>query len=100
MVEGRAALAAASRAGRLTDPGYEQALGGFGVLCDELYVVAVDSELTQRAAELSEEHSLRGYDAIHLASALVLGPETAMVTWDRELARAAGDAGLALAPKP
>ena len=51
------------------------------------------------AGELADERALRGYDAVHLASALALGPgETVLVTWDRDLGNAAVGAGLAVAP--
>ena len=42
---------------------------------------------------------LRAGDAIHLASALVLGdPDLVMATWDQGLGRAAREVGLAIAP--
>jgi predicted nucleic acid-binding protein len=41
---------------------------------------------------------LRGYDAVHLASALALGDAITFVSWDRELRRAAAQSGCALAP--
>jgi ABC-type branched-subunit amino acid transport system ATPase component len=61
----------------------------------ELVIVGVDEALAQRAGELA----LRGQEAVHLASALALGPgETILVTGDRELSNAAVGAGLAFAP--
>jgi len=38
------------------------------------------------------------YDAVHLASALALGADTTLVTWDRELRRATTQSGCAIAP--
>jgi predicted nucleic acid-binding protein len=65
----------------------------------ELMIVGIDEALAQRAGELADEHPLRGYDAVHLASALALGAgETILVTWDRDLSNAAADAGMAVAP--
>lgn len=61
-------------------------------------MVGVDGQLARQAGELTEEFGLRGYDAVHLASALALGPETTLVTWDRNLARAAMSSGLGVAP--
>jgi predicted nucleic acid-binding protein len=43
---------------------------------------------------------LRGYDAVHLASALALGADTTVVTWDKDLGRAALRSGCGLAPAP
>ena len=65
----------------------------------ELVIVGVDEALAQRAGELADEGALRGYDAVHLASALALGAgETILVAWDRDLSNAAVGAGLAVAP--
>ena len=35
-------------------------------------IVEVDVQISDRAMELAEQHSLRGYDAVHLAAALLL----------------------------
>ena len=65
----------------------------------ELVIVGVDEALAQRGGGLADERALRGYDAVHLASALALGPgDTILATWDRDLCNAAVDAGLAVAP--
>lgn len=62
-------------------------------------IVGVDETLARRAGGLAVEHALRGYDAVHLASALALGAaETILVTWDHDLSNAAAAAGLAVAP--
>ena len=62
-------------------------------------IVGVDEALAQHAGEIADERALRGYDAVHLASALALGSgETILVTWDLDLSNAAVDAGLAVAP--
>src|SRR6201999_2901363 len=46
--------------------------------------------LARAAGELAERHALRGYDAVHLASALAIEDEGLVVaTWDRDLATAA-----------
>jgi len=47
---------------------------------------------------VAERFQLRAYDAVHLASALVVdGGDTAVITWDTTLARAASAAGLGVA---
>jgi uncharacterized protein len=97
--EARAALAAARRAGRLTARTHDRALAELDVVNAELVIVGVDEALARRAGELADERALRGYDAVHLASALALGPgDTILVTWDRDLSNAAAGAGLAVAP--
>lgn len=49
------------------------------------------------AGELAARHGLRGMDAIHLASALlVAAAQPVMVTWDTDLRRAAKAEGMAV----
>jgi predicted nucleic acid-binding protein len=97
--EARAALSAARRATRLTARAHDRAVAELGALNAELVIVGVDEALARRAGELADERALRGYDAVHLASALALGlGETILVTWDRDLSDAAVGAGLAVAP--
>jgi predicted nucleic acid-binding protein len=96
--EGRAALAAARRARRLNATGYGRALEEFELLHGELVLVGIDGPLARKAGELAEELELRGYDAVHLASALALGTDTTLVTWDEDLKRAAAQSGCAVAP--
>jgi predicted nucleic acid-binding protein len=98
--EGRAALAAACRAGRLTAQQHAQAIADFEDVQRELLLLGVDQDLAQAAGRLAEDLGLRGYDAVHLAVALALGGDAVtLVTWDRELGDAALQVGLAVAPK-
>lgn len=95
--EGRAALAAAHRSGRLNERLYDEALEGFDRASEELTAIGVDEQLTRIAGTLASEFSLRGYDAVHLATALELAEQdVALVSWDRDLTRAAAEAGLAV----
>ena len=71
-VESRAALAAAKRRGRINDSNLVKAKSILEGLHSQLYVVEVTSKLVKMAAELAEEFSLRGYDSIHLASAIFM----------------------------
>lgn len=96
--EGRAALAAAHRAGRFTDAEYDRALADFEATHDELLLVGVDGALARHAGALAADLRLRGYDAVHLASALAFGAGTVLVTWDKDLRRAATGSGCAVAP--
>jgi len=96
--EGRAALAAARRLDRLTGEEHRAALMAFEELSAGLVTVSVDQELARRAGEHAEDLELRGYDAVHLATALELGDEeVVLVTWDRDLAQAAESVGLGIA---
>lgn len=100
LVEARAALARRRRAG---DASAAQYRGAVTALADdwERYVrLEVTEPLVRRAAELAEAHRLRGYDALHLASALVmterLGADTVFGSWDDALDAAAAREGFTL----
>jgi predicted nucleic acid-binding protein len=95
--EGRAALAAARRGGRITARRYRGALVEFDAVINELISVEVDERLARHAGEQVEAHGLRGYDSVHLATALELSDEVTMVTWDAELRRGAERVGLPVA---
>jgi uncharacterized protein len=97
--EGRAALAAARRGGRLGEKDHARALADFEDLVSDLALIGVDELLARSAGALAEEFELRGYDAVHMATALTLGEDvTALVTWDGDLAEAGIKAGLPIAP--
>ena len=66
---------------------------------DRIALVPIDTGVLRRASRM-ESTDLRTLEAIHLATALMLGPEIAgLVTYDARLAQAATSAGLAaLAP--
>jgi predicted nucleic acid-binding protein len=70
----------------------------FEDLYGDLAIVGIDQDLAVRAGQCAEDLGLRGYDSVHLATALELGDdEVVMVTWDRDLARAAERVGLGVA---
>ena len=70
----------------------------FEELYAELVTIGVDQGLARSAGEHAERLGLRGYDAVHLATALELGDEeVVVVTWDRDLARATERVGLGVA---
>jgi len=90
-----AALAAAHRGSRLTEPLYAEAVRGFEHAYEQLVAIGVDEALTRSAGALAAEFALRGYDAVHLATALALAEEdVALVSWDQDLCRAGAAAGL------
>jgi len=93
--EGCAALAAAHRSKRLTPQLYRDGLQRFDQVYAELIAVGVDEQLTRAAGICASEFRLCGYDAVHLATAMDLAEDdVAVVTWDRDLARAALEVGL------
>lgn len=98
--EARAALAAAVRSGRV---GAERRVvrEKLDTLARDVAYVEVTPPLAARAGDLAEEHGLRGYDAVHLASALEIEDErTVLVTGDGRLVQVASALGLATARLP
>lgn len=88
--EARAAIGKAQRLGRIDEAGAKAAVELFEDLHAELAVIDVDEELARTAGDLAARHSLRAYDAVHLACAKdVEDPRMLLVTWDRDLAEAA-----------
>ncbi len=97
--EARAAVAMAERIGRLDKRASRKAVGAIDKLYTGLLVIGVDDALARSAGDLAEQHGLRGYDAVHLASVIaVQDPLLVTVTWDSDLAKAALACGRAVAP--
>lgn len=97
--EARAALAAAQRSGRIDERARRVAVDDLAAACAAMSLIGVDWPLALHAGELAERHALRGYDSVHLATALAARrPAVVLVTWDRDLARAATEAGIAAIP--
>ncbi len=98
-VEARAALAAASRSGRLPLRLLDRAKSELAERWDVLEVVELDEQLAVDAGDVAETYRLHAGDAAQLAAALALDDELLVfVSWDEELRRAAAEAGLAVAP--
>ncbi|MFP5577452.1 MAG: type II toxin-antitoxin system VapC family toxin [Acidimicrobiia bacterium] len=96
VVEARAALAAAHRAGRLTADQHREAKREAEALIEELHLVDVGEGLIAAAADLAEAGGLRGYDAVHLAGALLIEAEI-LASADGALCEAASGRGLHIA---
>ncbi len=97
--EVRAALAAAGRNRDLDEASLERCERDW----DEFWAAMRPVELTQSvqvaAGRLAKTHSLRGADAVHLASALALDvSDLVMAVWDRRLHDGAMTENLAVAP--
>ena len=94
--EARAALAAAKRSQRLTSDALRGVKDELGRRVDEMAIIEATEEIAWLAGDLAERHSLRGYDALHLASALAASSgDLLMMTWDADLVRAASQVELA-----
>lgn len=89
----------AFRTGRIDARTLRSAVAAIDDLHAELRVIGIDGPLAQLAGELAERHGLRGYDAVHLASAIAIEDAALVtVTWDRELADATIACGRAVVP--
>lgn len=97
-VEARAALARAWRESRIGKQDVRHAVSGLNEDWERFLVLEVTSDLARRAGDLAEEHALRAYDALQLASALILkgavGAEVSFLSFDEDLSHAAQSAGL------
>jgi predicted nucleic acid-binding protein len=99
-VEVRAALAAARRAGRVTAADYRVAVGAFDADWERYARVEVSASIVRLAGDLAERHGLRGYDAVHLASAArlrdLVDEGLVVLTHDADLRTAVESEGLSL----
>lgn len=97
-VEMTATLIRAARGGRISEA--DAVLARDALEADWPSFVQIPGEdiLIGRAAQAAWDYGLRGYDAVHLASALawqeVLGQAVTVATFDRELWNACTPAGL------
>lgn len=97
-VEARAALAQASRTGRISAEHLRSSTQDLEGLFVQLDLVDVDEALVRQAAEVAEAQALRAYDAVHLAAALqVIEPDLVLVAGDRALLTAAESVGVMVA---
>jgi uncharacterized protein len=96
--EARAALAQATRLGRLAATDLATTIDALEGLYANLDLLEVDEDLVRRAGELASHHALRGYDALHLAAAeRIRDDTTVMVAGDRDLCAAVRTLGMAVA---
>ena len=96
--EARAALSRAHRSGRLMASPYELAVKEFEAIWRGMAIVYIEARLARHAGDLADRHGLRGFDAVHLSSALAVrrdtGDPVSFSTWDDALMTAAVAEGL------
>jgi predicted nucleic acid-binding protein len=100
-VETTAALARMRKGRRLTPAQLGQALEDLENVWQGIYSHAVSDALLDQAAIGARTHSLRAYDAVHLAGAIAFaqGEELDFACWDKELRTAARKEGFPLVPE-
>jgi predicted nucleic acid-binding protein len=95
--EVRAALAAAGRDGRLSARLLAQAEELWERFWSDVAVLDLSSDVAAVAGDLAARHSLRGADAVHLASAATIADVDAVfVVWDQRLRAGALAEGIAV----
>jgi predicted nucleic acid-binding protein len=98
-----AALARGARRGLLSEKEAQEARRQVEAVWPTWAHIAVDENLVMRAESLAWEYRLRGYDAVHLASALTwqeyIEHQVVLATFARELWEAAQHAGLVAWPE-
>ena len=98
--EVRAAFAAAGRAGRVSRAGQRRAESSWESFWAGTRAVEFTDAVTFHAGELAGLYSLRGADAVHLASLFAVGgSDTVLAVWDQRLRSGAIAAGLQVAPR-
>ena len=97
VAEAYAALAQALRLGRLTQEQHDKASKLLGLRIEELDLVVPSREIVDSAAELARTYALRGYDAVHAATALALSsPDLVVISGDRALLDAIASLGASI----
>jgi predicted nucleic acid-binding protein len=99
-VETRAAFARKKRMRQLSDAELERSKRAFELDWNGFVRLPVDLERVRRAGDLAEQFQLRGYDALHLATADLLSRETgariSFLGFDAALNEAASNLGLTI----
>jgi uncharacterized protein len=97
-----AALARLQRTGAFSAEETSKARAALAADWQDLVRLPVDETTVLKAEEVAVEHALRGYDAVHLAAALLwqdaLRQPVTLATFDRNLAEAALSSGLIVLP--
>lgn len=98
--EARAALARRRREKGLAPTALSRAVSALSRDFSHIVVVELSEKVASKAGDLAERQALRGFDAIHLASALeaqeLIGAATEFLCFDDRLRAAAISEGLAV----
>jgi len=97
-VEARAGIARKFRKGELSREEYKHMVEDLEKDWESYFIVEVSESVAKLGGELTDRHPLRGFDAIHLASALLLKNKTrsdvSFSCFDEKLKEAAQAEGL------
>lgn len=102
-VEARAAFARLHRGGHTHPRRHRERVAQLNVDWESIIRVELTASVLRLAGETAETYELRGFDSIHLASALSLRDRTdiplALAVFDQRLRDGAARAGVALLPE-
>lgn len=97
-VEARAGVARKFREGELSESDRKRIIEDLGMDWGNYFIIEVSESVRKLGGKLVDNHSLRGFDAIHLASALLLKSSVRSVVafscFDERLKKAAQAEGL------
>jgi uncharacterized protein len=97
-----AAICKAVRTGAIQKKQASEAIKQFRTHWPSLFRLGIDGMAVEKADHLAWDHQLRGYDAIHLASALLwqesLAEPITMATFDKDLWNAAKNESMPVYP--
>ncbi|MCD5407573.1 MAG: type II toxin-antitoxin system VapC family toxin [Desulfotomaculum sp.] len=100
--EARAAFARGHREGILDNKNYDLITSAFQQDWESYFSLEVSDILIRLAGDLAEKHALRGFDAMHLAAAVILKQQVSqpvtMGCWDVRLWKAAQNCDLQVVP--
>ena len=97
--EVRAALGAAHEGGRISQRSLSKAKTAWERFWGALAIVEPNRDLMLEAGNIAELYNLRGYDAVHLASALTVEKSHIVIAvWDVRLREAAIASAVSVAP--
>ncbi len=101
--EARAGFARCMREGLLERNSYDEAVGYFNCDWPSFFIMEVTDMVIFKAGELVERYALRGFDAIHMASAVVLAQRVqedslGIGCWDSRLFKSLVDYGFSVFP--
>jgi hypothetical protein len=97
--EVRAALAASARSHDIAETELDAAERDWEGYWAATRPVEFTTAVERHAGQLARDHTLRGADAVHLASVLAVGdPDLIVAVWDRRLHAGAQAAGCRVAP--
>ena len=78
---------------KLNDSDYENIVLNFKKDWEDLFVLKIDNTIIKTAGQFIESYQIKGYDSIHLASAVILGKRINQIInfccWDNKLNEAA-----------